>query len=104
MRIGDFWGFLDDVEPGLASWPVGELVRLVDAIDNAVTEDPFLAVERAAGRSLTVEERGMVMLKVLAPQELGTPPRPLRITFARIAEMTDPWSVAISAGALGTKH
>lgn len=53
------------------------------------------------GRSLTVDELGLVMLKVLAPAGLGTPPEPLRLAFTRVAELAGPWAAAVSVGAIG---
>lgn len=99
----DFWGLLDEAEPRLASWPIGELVQLIDDVKGAEPEDPVAVVERAMGRSLGVEEKGLVMVKALAPVNLGIPPRPLRVTFTRVAGMAEPWAAAVSAGAVGTQ-
>ncbi len=94
-----FWAFTGEVEPRLASWPVGGLVRLVDGGEPA--DDPVAAVERAAGRTLTAEERGLVMLRVLAPADVGTPSEAMRVAFAHAAGQREPWAAAISLGALG---
>jgi hypothetical protein len=95
-----FWVWLDDVDPALARWPVDEMVRLIDAVDKSPwLRDPALVVEQAMGRRLTVEERGLVMMKVLAPVGTGPPPDALRSTFIRVAELAECWAAAIVAGA-----
>lgn len=99
--VGDsFWVWLDGVEPALARWPVDEMVRLIDAVGGSPgLRDPVLVVEQAIGRRLTVEEQGLVMMKVLAPAVIGPPPDGLRLTFTRVAELTESWAAAIVAGA-----
>lgn len=101
-RVGDFWDLLDDVEPMLGLLPVADLVRLVEnpKQDNEL-DDPVSVVERALDRPLTLEERGLVMLKVLASSDRGTPSEALRYSFTRAAEQEEPWAAAISVGALG---
>lgn len=99
-HVNDFWAWLDTVAPALADLPPDRVLDLVESDDARTAEsDPIHIVEAELGREPTVEERAMVLAKVLAPLGTALPDDQVLRAFGAAAERPNPWPGAVVVGA-----
>lgn len=98
--MNDFWVWLDTVAPALAHLPPERVLELVESDDTRTAESDLVHIfEADLGRDLTVEERVMVLAKVLAPPGTPRPDDHVLGAFSAAALRPNPWPGAVVLGA-----
>jgi len=99
-HVDDFWAWLDTLAPALTDVPADRVLDLVTSDDERpVSADPIQFVAAELGREPTVDERAMVLAKVLAPPGTALPGHHVLRALRAAACRPNPWPVAVAVGA-----